>query len=415
MEKKSFSISKQVVWEAHKYVRSNQGAAGVDSQSVEDFEKNRDGNLYKIWNRMSSGTYFPPPVRAVAIPKDDGKERVLGIPTVSDRIAQTVVKMYLEPLVEPRFHSDSYGYRPNKSAHDAVSTARERCWQHYYVIDLDIKGFFDNLDHHLVMKTVKKFTWERWILLYIERWLKAPAQLADGTLVTRNKGTPQGGVISPLLANIFLHFAFDRWMKENFPNLPFERYADDVIVHCRSEKQATHVKSCIRKRLANWKLELHPEKTTIVYCKDDNRKGSYPNEKFDFLGFTFRPRHSDNKWGGLFVSFRPAVSNKAKKAIYKEMRHWGIKRRSDKGLNDIARMFNPKLLGWINYYGKFCKSALYKLFNHYNESLVRWATWKYKRFLGSRRRARRWLGQIAEREPSLFPHWRLLGIKPSVG
>jgi len=401
---KSFSISKQVVLEAYEKVKGNQGASGVDSQSIEDFEKDLDGNLYKIWNRMSSGTYFPQPVRTVAIPKENG-ERLLGIPTIVDRIAQTVVKIYLEPLVEPHFHLDSYGYRPDKSAHDAIGTARERCWRYDWVIDLDIKGFFDNLDHQLVMESVKKYTDILWILLYIERWLKAPAQLKDGTLVTRDKGTPQGGVISPLLANIFLHLAFDTPMKEEFPNVPFERYADDVIVHCKTEKQAKFVKKFIEERLAQCKLELHPAKTKIVYCKDDRRRKSYPNRKFDFLGYTFRGRQAMNRQGKFFVGFNPAVSNKAKKSMNGEMRLWKVHLRSDLSLEEIAKGTNPTMQGWINYYGKFYKSVLYSLFQHFNRTLSRWVMRKYKRFRCQKRRAVHWLGQIARREPDLFAHW----------
>jgi len=298
---KPFTISKQLVWEAYKRVKANQGAAGVDAESVEQFERKLKDNLFKIWNRMSSGTYFPPPVRTVAIPKKDGGERMLGIPTVADRIAQTVVAMCLEPLVEPHFHPDSYGYRPKKSALQAVGVARERCWRFDWVIDLDIRGFFDNLDHALIMRAVGKYTACRWVLLHIERWLTAPAQLNDGTLQARAKGTPQGGVISPLLANIFLHLAFDDWMRRAHPAVPFERYADDVIAHCVSQEQAQAVKRSIEARLKLCKLELHPQKSKIVYCKDDDRRGSYPNEKFDFLGYTFRARRSKNRWGKCFI------------------------------------------------------------------------------------------------------------------
>ena len=412
MKKKSFSISEQVVLEAFEQVKKNKGAAGVDSQSVDEFKENLRDNLYKIWNRMSSGTYFPPPVRAVDIPKEKGK-RTLGIPTVADRVAQTVVKMYLEPVVEPHFHPDSYGYRPNKSATDAVEAARKRCWYHDWVIDLDIRGFFDNLDHSLVMQSVKKFTNERWILLYIERWLKAPLQLADGTLTPRDKGTPQGGVISPLLANIFLHLAFDTWMQEEFPRVPFERYADDIIVHCKSEKQANYVKDCIKRHLGKWKLDLHPEKTKIVYCKSEGRDESHPNEKFDFLGFTFRARLTKSKEGVYFAGFNPAVSNKAKRSMNQEMRQWKLHKRTDLNIGDIADRINPVIQGWINYYGKFHKSALWQFFQHLNNTLMRWVTRKYKRFRRQIRKAWYWLEQFAKREPDMFAHWRLLGIRPT--
>lgn len=412
---KPFSISKRVVWEAYERVKANGGAAGVDSETIEEFEKDLKDNLYKLWNRMSSGAYFPPPVRTVEIAKDNGGVRKLGIPTVADRIAQTVVKMYLEPLVEEHFHQDSYGYRPGKSAVEAVGVARKRCWSHDWVLDLDIKGFFDNLDWALTMRAVRKYTDNRWVLLYIERWLKAPAQLEDGTLVERSKGTPQGGVVSPLLANIFLHLAFDTWMRKEHPDVPFERYADDVVAHCKTEEQARAVRQSIERRLAQCKLEVHPEKTKIVYCKDDDRRGSYPSEKFDFLGYTFRPRRSKNRWGKFFINFSPAVSDKAAKAMRQEMRRWRLQLRSDKALDDLARMFNPIIRGWINYYGRYYKSELHPVFKHLNRTLSRWAMRKYKRLRGHQRNARHWLGQVARREPEMFAHWRLLGLRPAVG
>lgn len=412
---KSFVISKQLVWEAYKRVKANQGTAGIDAESVEQFERKLKDNLYKIWNRMSSGTYFPPPVRTVAIPKKDGGERKLGIPTVADRIAQTVVALYLEPLVEPQFHPDSYGYRPNKSAHQAVGVARERCWRYDWVIDLDIRGFFDNLDHGLVMRALRKYTACRWVLLYVERWLTAAAQLEDGTLVARAKGTPQGGVVSPLLANIFLHLAFDNWVRQAYPGLPFERYADDVIVHCRSEEQAQAVKRAIEARLAQCKLELHPDKTKIVYCKDDNRRGSYPNEEFVFLGYTFRARRSKNRRGQYFVNFTPAVSRQAATKIRREMKRWRLHLRSDAALDDLARLWNPVLRGWINYYGRFCQSALRPVFRQFNHSLTRWAMRKFKRLRHRPRQAQYWLGRVARREPRMFAHWDILGLKPTAG
>lgn len=408
---KPFSISKQVVWDAFKRVKANGGAAGVDGESIAELESDLKGNLYKLWNRMSSGSYFPPPVRTVEIPKDNGGKRPLGIPTVSDRVAQMVVKMYLEPEVEPHFHQDSYGYRPGKSAIEAVGVARQRCWRYDWIVDLDIKGFFDNLDHDLVMRAVKKHTDCKWILLYIERWLKAPAQIADGTLVNRDKGTPQGGVASPLLANLFLHYAFDEWMKRNYPTIPFERYADDAIVHCSSEKQSKWIQAEIKRRLSQCRLELHSEKTKIVYCKDGKRQGSYQNKSFDFLGYTFRPRRSKNRSGTYFVNFSPAVSNKASVEIRRIMRSWRLHRRSDESLEDLSRFSNPILRGWINYYGQYYKSALYPIFDVFNGILVRNAMRKYKRFRFNHRRAARWLRQIACRQPSLFAHWAT-GFQP---
>jgi len=402
---KPFSISKQLVWEAFMRVKANGGAAGVDKESIAEFEGDLKNNLYKLWNRMSSGSYFPPPVRMVEIPKDNGGIRPLGIPTVGDRIAQTVAKLYLEPEVEPQFHPDSYGYRPGKSALDAVGVARQRCWSHDWVLDLDIKGFFDNLDHKRMIQAVRKHTDCKWVLLYIERGLKVPVQLEDGTQLPRDKGTPQGGVVSPMLANLFLHYAFDEWMSNGFERIPFERYADDIVVHCFSEKQAKWIKAMIEQRLLQWGLELHPEKTKIVYCKDDNRQQSYSTEAFDFLGYTFRFRGSKNRQGVLFVNFTPALSNKAIRKIHCEMRSWHFHLRSDKNLDDLANISNSILRGWINYYGQFYKSALQRVFGVLNHILVRWAMRKYKRLKSHKQRATHWLKQIAKRQPELFAHW----------
>jgi RNA-directed DNA polymerase len=409
---KSFEIPKQIVWEAYERVKSNGGAAGVDEQTITMFEENLKDNLYKLWNRMSSGSYFPPAVRYVEIPKSDGKTRKLGIPTVSDRIAQMVVKIQLEPMMEPHFHPDSYGYRPGKSAHDAIGITRQRCWRYNWCVDLDIKGFFDNLDHELVMRAVRKHTDSKWILLYVERWLKAPGQQADGTLVERDRGTPQGGVISPLLANLFLHYAFDRWMQRNYPDNPFERYADDVIAHCNSEAEANALKEAISQRLQECKLELHPDKTRIVYCKDDDRRGQYEHKKFDFLGYTFMARRSKNRYGKYFVNFTPAVSNKASKAMRQAMRSWGLQLRSDKNIEDLGRMFYPIINGWINYYGRYYKSALYPVFQHLNRIIVWWAMKKYKKLQGHQRNATHWVKRIAKSESFRFPHWRRFGVLP---
>jgi RNA-directed DNA polymerase len=411
---KPYSISKSVVWKAYKSVKANKGTAGVDGESLEDFEREMKNNLYKIWNRMSSGSYFPPPVRTVVIPKSDGGQRKLGIPTVSDRIAQMVVKLYVEPALEPCFHPDSYGYRPGKSAIEAVGVARQRCWRYDWVLDMDIQGFFDSINHTLMMRAVRHHTDCPWIILYIERWLQAPAQLEDGTIVKRERGTPQGGVISPLLANLFLHYAFDEWMKSTCPHIPFERYADDVIAHCKTKAQAEWLRAALKKRLAECGLKLHPEKTRIVYCKDDDRQGNYLNEKFDFLGFTFQPRRSKNRWGKYFINFSPAVSSKAATAMRRTMRRWRLHLRSDKSLDDLSRMFNPILRGWINYYGSYYKSALYLVFKTLNRTLARWATRKYKKLRRHRRRATHWLGRIASRQPSLFAHWKL-GVRPAAG
>jgi RNA-directed DNA polymerase len=346
-------------------------------------------------------------VRTVKIPKADGGERKLGIPTVSDRVAQMVVKSRLEPEVDHLFHADSYGYRPGKSALEAVGQARQRCWRYDWVVDLDIKGFFDNIDHELLMRAIRKHAKDKWVVLYIERWLKAPVQEEDGTLVSREKGTPQGGVISPLLANLFLHYSFDEWMRRNYPHLPFERYADDAIVHCRTERQAQEVRAAIAARLQECRLELHPEKTKVVYCKDDDRRGNNPNQKFDFLGYTFQPRRSKNRYGKYFINFTPAVSDKAGKAIRAEIRSWRLHLRSDKAIEDLSRMFNPIIRGWLQYYGRYYRSALYPLMRQLDRSLARWAFRKYKKLRGHLRRATHWLARISRREPKLFAHWQM--------
>lgn len=413
---KPFCISKQSVMAAWERVKTNKGGEGVDEESIEDFERNLKDKLYKLWNRMSSGSYFPPPVRAVEIPKVDGSKRMrlLGIPTVLDRIAQGVVKHYLEPVVEPKFHEDSYGYRPGKSALDALRVTRERCWQQNWCIDLDIKSFFDKLDHELMMKAVKYHTDEKWIHLYVERWLKAPLQLGNGELKERKSGVPQGGVVSPLLANIFMHYAFDAWMQRKYPAIRFERYADDITTHCSSKEQAEKVLEAIKERLKECGLELNSEKTKIVYCKDANRRGRHEHERFDFLGYTFRPRLSKNKQGKTFVNFTPAISRQAGKSIGKEIRSWRIHLRSDKSLADLARMFNNRVQGWVNYYGRYYKSAMYPILRKMERALVRWVMRKYKRLRGHKRRAMNWLGHVRKREPDLFVHWKL-GLGSKVG
>lgn len=411
---KPFNISKKSVMAAWERVKANKGSHGVDGESIEDFESNLKANLYKIWNRLSSGTYFPPPVKAVEIPKSDGKKRLLGIPTVGDRVAQTVVKDFLESIVEPKFHVDSYGYRPKKSALDAVGVARERCWRQNWCIDLDIKAFFDTLDHELMMKAVRFHTSEKWVHLYVERWLKAPLQNEDGSQVDRDRGTPQGGSISPLLANIYMHHTFDDWMRRHFPEVKFERFADDILAHCGSLKHAEKVLEAIKIRLKECGLEVHPGKTKIVYCKDVDRKGLYEHERFDFLGYTFRPRLSKNKMGKTFVNFTPAISNRAAKEIKQEVRSWKIHLRSDKNITDLARMFNAVVQGWVNYYGRYYKSAMYPFLRNIERFLIRWAMRKFKRLRGHKRRASYWLGSVRRREPKLFVHWRL-GLGSPVG
>jgi group II intron reverse transcriptase/maturase len=414
---KPFVISKEVVWQAYLRVKANQGAAGVDGESIEEFERDLKGNLYKLWNRMSSGSYMPPPVRMVAILKPDGRGvRVLGVPTVADRIAQTVVALYLEPKVEPFFHPNSYGYRPGRSALHAVGVCRERCWQQDWVIDLDLKAFFDTLDHELTLRAVRHHTDQRWILLYVERWLTAPLQQEGGTLVARDRGSPQGSAVSPLLANLFLHYAFDAWMQRKLPTIQFERYVDDIVVHCKNERQARDVLRLITERLTQCRLAVNPEKTHIVYCKDGRRPGSYETERFDFLGYTFRPRRVRRREPGAlpFVGFCPAVSDAARTAISRTIRRWRLHLRSGSTLEVMARQINPIVRGWINYYGRYYPSMLFSVLDRINVYLVRWARRKFKRL-----RTRPWatwrlMTRIARSEPRLFAHWSL-GVQPRAG
>jgi RNA-directed DNA polymerase len=405
---KPYNIPKKLVAAAFRAVKSSAGGAGIDKETIGQFESELKNNLYKVWNRMSSGCYFPPPVKAVAIPKKSGGERILGVPTVSDRVAQMVVKMVLEPILEPVFLPDSYGYRPEKSALDAVAITRERCWKYDWVLEFDIKALFDNIDHGLLLKALDKHTDCRWVRLYIERWLTAPLQLADGSLVQRARGTPQGGVISPLLANLFLHYAFDVWMTKNYPNAPWCRYADDGLVHCGSVKEAREIKLALEARFAECGLTMHPTKTKIVYCKDKRRTGTHEHTKFTFLGYEFRGRSvKSRKTGELFTGFAAAVSPEALTAMRQKARRLNYRRRTDLSLQNIASKLNPILRGWIAYYGRFHASALRPLYRYIDKSLVAWAMRKYKRFRHSKTRAGLFVQKISQKCPQLFAHWKL--------
>lgn len=403
---KPFAIPKSMVWEAYRRVAANKGAPGVDGQALEQFEADLRDNLYKIWNRMSSGSYFPPPVRAVEIPKPHGGGvRMLGVPTIADRIAQTVVAMHLEQRAEPRFHPDSYGYRPKRSAHDALAVCRRRCWEYDWIIDLDVQKFFDTVPWELVVKAVETVTDARWVLLYVKRWLAAPLQHSDGTLVERDKGTPQGSAVSPILANLFMHYAFDLWMARNYPRCPFERYADDGVVHCKSRRQAEYVLAGIAARMQEVGLRLHPDKTRIVYCKDSNRRGEHEHTSFTFLGFAFRPRGALSKNGKHFTSFLPAISPEALKAKSDRLRELRIHRQTNLSLDDLAEWLNPIVAGWMHYYGRYYRTAVYPLLRRVSIYLRRWAGKKYRR-LRTYKRFKRWWTGLLKREPDLFAHWR---------
>lgn len=411
---KPFNIPKALIWEAFKKVKENGGAPGVDHESIEQFEKHLKNNLYKLWNRLCSGSYFPPPVKAVPIPKKSGGVRILGIPTVADRVAQTAVKLLLEPKIDPLFHPNSYGYRPGRSAHDAIAIVRRRSWDYDWVVEFDIKGLFDNIDHDLLMRALKKHCEIPWILLYVQRWLKAPMQHINGHLLERNRGTPQGGVVSPLLANLFMHYAFDMWITKNLASVRFCRYADDGVIHCRSLSQAKLVLQKIGARFRECGLELHPDKTKIVYCQDVNRRQAYPDVQFTFLGYTFRPRKAVDKYKRVYVNFSPAVSRDALKAMRQTIRKWHLHLMCNRELSDLSAIFNPILQGWQQYYGRFHGSAMSAIWQHMNAYLIRWMRRKYKNLARHKRRARYALGRLARDFPNAFVHWKM-GCLPSVG
>jgi RNA-directed DNA polymerase len=403
---KSFDISKQEVWDAWLKVKGNQGAPGVDGRSIEEFEADLKNDLFKIWNRMSSGSYVPPPVKAVEIPKAHGASgtRMLGVPTVADRVAQTVVAAHLEKRVEPVFHPDSYGYRPNRSALDAVRACRRRCWEYDWVIDLDIRKFFDSVRWDLMLKAVQAHTDARWALLYVKRWLAAPLQLPDGSLQDRDRGTPQGSAVSPVLANLFMHYAFDAWLQREFPQVAFERYADDAVIHCSTRWQARRVLAALHERMNQVGLELHPDKTKIVYCQDSNRRGSFEQVSFTFLGYTFQPRAARRKDGVQFTSFLPAVSKDALKKMSAELRSWRLHRHVNSTEADLARMINPVVRGWMAYYGAFYRHALYPLLHRINTYLLRWSMNKHKK-LRTWKKAIRAMRDLIARQPQQFAHW----------
>lgn len=407
---KSLPISKRMVYNSYLKVVEKGGGAGIDRESIERFNANLRGNLYKIWNRLTSGSYFPPPVRTVFIPKKQGGERPLGIPTVSDRIAQGVVKEYLEPALELVFHNSSFGYRPKRSAHDALEQCKENCIRKAWVLDVDIKGFFDNINHSTLLELTQRHTQEKWVMLYVERWLKAGVEQKDGSIAARTKGTPQGGVISPLLANIYLHHAFDKWMDEENPACPFERYADDIVVHCSSKEEAEQMLAKLKTRMKEFDLTLHPEKTKIVYARNYQRTEKHDKESFTFLSYSYQPRMVKGKFGkgNRLLIFSADICQNAKASIRTAIKEVLRTQWSTQQLEWFADRLNPKIRGWINYYTKFSKYETYKVFNYLNELIRKWMKNKYK--IVSKGNLYKKYRQVQTENPNLFYHWRL-GIK----
>ena len=409
---KPFTLPKETVRKAWNLVKKNDGGSGIDQQTIEAFELDLKDNLYKIWNRMSSGTYFPPPVRGVDIPKKQGGVRTLGIPTVSDRIAQMVVRLHFEPVVEPVFHDNSYGYRPNRSAHDAIRITRTRCWRHKWVLEFDIKGLFDNIPHDLLMKAVRHHTDNPWVILYIGRWLTAPMERDDKTQIAGIIGVPQGGVVSPVLSNLFMHYAFDKWMAREFPQLSWCRYADDGLVHCDTAAQAKQVKASLTVRLTECGLEIHPEKTRIVNCVPTRKREGDHHRTFTFLGYTFQPLPAKNrKTGKIFQSFLPAISQKARKSIQEKVKaEWRLRSKLHLSIAEVASATNSQVRGWFNYYGKFYPTMLQGIARYINDCLMRWLIRKYKR-IDSKATAWKVMCKIFRDTPKLFAHWEWFPVR----
>ena len=405
---KTQPISKEQVWKSWKRIRQGGKGMGIDHVSVEMIDSNPRKYLNPLWNRLASGSYFPPSVREVAIPKGDGKERILGIPTLIDRAAQDVIKQELEKIVEPAFHPNSYGYRPGRSQHGAIAECTKNCRRRWYVIDVDIKGFFDNIDHERMMNILRKHTSQNHILLYCQRWLKAPMQAPDGTQKERTKGSPQGGVISPLLANMYLDEAIDQWLSSNYPGIEFERYADDIVIHTRSKEQAEYILDKLRERLQEYLLELSESKTKIVYCNRNaarNKGNKTEPVSFDFLKLTYKPRECVSGQGEKFWGYSPAISTKSQKRILTKCKELAFQNWTDKDLKELSRELNPKLKGWIEYYGRYRKSEMGKVFREINWRIAKWIQKKFK--VSTIGQSYEKMQRIIKGNPNLFEHWKV--------
>lgn len=400
---KTVPITLKMVRDAYRKVKQGGKAAGIDGESWADFEKKGvDKQLYIIWNRMASGSYFPQPVREIEIPKKDGKTRKLGIPTIRDRIAQQVVKQYAEQKIDALFHPNSYGYRPLKSSKDAVEQVKKNCLEIDWVIDMDISKFFDEIDHDLMLKAIDAMKLESWVKMYVQRWLQMKVVKADGTMYDRgNKGTPQGGVISPLLANLFLHYGLDKWLEKNYRQIKFVRYADDAVIHCKSKTEAEQMLSAIKERMKQIGLRLNETKTKIVYCKDYRRKQNHPQVQFGFLGFSYQPRQVQSN-GNRFMGFTVEISKDNQTKIREDMRDTVNWRNTKQEIEEIAKQLNSKLRGWINYFGLYGKRKLQRTMYYLDEKLVKWIAKKYKQGV---RKSVQQLKAIKLQKPALFHHW----------
>lgn len=411
---RTFDISKTAVLEAWKRVKSKGGGPGIDGVTIAEFEKNLKDNLYRIWNRMSSGSYFPPHVRSVEIPKKSGGFRRLGVPTTADRVAQGVVAELLDIKIDPIFCKDSYGYRKGKSALDAIAVTRERCWKYEWVLEFDVRGLFDNIPHALLLKALNYHVKEPWVLLYVERWLKASMVLPNGNIIERDTGTPQGGVVSPILANLFMHYAFDKWMQREFPKIPWCRYADDGLAHCASQAQAEMLRKRLAQRLLECGLEIHPDKTRIIYCNPRDKSTNYPIRKFSFLGYEFRGRMAlSQKNKAIFVGFLPAICPFAAMDIREQVREVFRRFGTHKTIGELSQILNPMIRGWFNYYGCFQRSALAKIGLFIDHRLMQWAGHKYANLFRHRVRRWKWLKYRFRDSPKLFAHWAVFPVSLS--